>query len=216
MVEKMVEAFTPEMIAIVIVCLTALTIFHSLLALITLTSLLRAKKRLLNMGKIIHEMDEQHEALRETDEVMSYKLTKLLTAVDKIGSIECQLDGFDQKIAENQRQLTGHVSKLNEHDHVLTQVNQMIGKDTGGLAHAIQEIRRCKEEVQNLRTFQCTFEQIRDRILDALGAMSVNMSPRNTPSPEQKVFKEEAVITTEPRKNDLEELHQSRMHYHYP
>jgi predicted nuclease with TOPRIM domain len=212
---KMFERITPEMMTLAIAALAALTLFTFLMVLISIISLSRVKKRLFAIGKTVHNVEEQHEVLRQTDEMKSYKITNLLKAVDKIESIEHHLDELDKKIAGNQRQLTGHLSRLNEHDNVLTHVDQMIGEDTNGLAQAVQKIQTFNEQVQNLEKFQRTFEQIRGRILDVLGTMQVTMPTQDDQIPERKAFRDNILIPSDNTRSDIEDLYQSNT-YRYP
>lgn len=248
----MFERITPEIMTIAIAALAALSLFTFLMVLIKIISISRVKRRLLNIGRTILEVEEKHEGLRQTDQMLSDKVAHLAKAVekiepierrldefdhkiaeaanrigsmehrldgldqkiakaaDKIGSMEYHLDGLNHKIAEHQNQLIKLTSKLNEHDTLLAQAGQMIGKDAAGFARAIQQIHTFKEEFQNLKTFQSTFEQIRNRLLDILGAMQVKMPAQDTLASERKAFKEEALIPSEEKQTDPEDLYQSR------
>ena len=216
MVEKMDEMLTPEMISIVILCLTALTIFNSLLVLITITSLSRAKKRLLGIADKYSKLEEEQASVEQVKQTTSNNVVHLVDVDNKIQFIENRVQVLDNKIVENQNQLNGYESKFKEYDTLFGQAGQMMDKEAFDFKQTIQRIHALEGEFQNLKAFQHTFDQTRDRILDALDVTPVEMSPRKTPSPEQKVFKEEAVISTEPKKNDIEELYKSRMQYHYP
>jgi len=240
MVEKIVEMFTPEMIAIAILSLTALTVFTFLMVLITIVSLSRVKKDLLSVAERSAELEEKHAALQQVRQTMSNtvarltevddkiesierrsdefdnKIAGLAEAADKIGSIERHLNGFDHKIAENRNQLTGHESKLKEHDTLLGQAGQMMGKEAAGFNQAVQRIRILEEEFQGLKVFQRTFEQTRNRILNVLGATPGEMPPRNALTTEQKDPKGETVIQSEGKLPDTEGFDKSRMRYRYP
>jgi chromosome segregation ATPase len=211
----MFERITPEIMTLAIVALAALALFTFLMVLISIISLSRIKRRLFAIGKTIRGVEEQHEALRQTDEMISYKITNLLKAVDRIESIERKLDELDRKIAENQRQLTGHLSKLNEHDNVLTHVGQVIGEDTSGFAQAVQKIHTFNEQVQNLEKFQSTFEQVRGRILDVLSAMQVKMPTQDNRIPQRKALRDNTLIPSENTRTDIEDIYQSST-YRYP
>jgi len=240
MVEKIVEMFTPEMIAIAILSLTALTVFTFLMVLITIASLRRVKKHFLVIVEECVELKEKHAALQQVRQTMSNtvarltevddkiesierrsdefdnKIAGLAEAADKIGSIERHLNGFDHKIAENRNQLTGHESKLKEHDTLLGQAGQMMGKEAAGFNQAVQRIHILEEEFQGLKVFQHTFEQTRNRILNVLGATPGEMPPRNALTTEQKDPKGETVIQSEGKLPDTEGFDKSRMRYRYP
>ena len=212
----MVERFTPEIIAIAIVCLTALTLFTSFAVFKTRSLLSKAQKRLFTVAQKCLELEEELASVQQVRQMTSNNVAHLVEVDDNIRSIERRMDEFDHKIAENQNQLTGYESKLKEYDTLLGQAGQMMGKEASGLKQAIQRIRTLEEEFQDLKAFQRTFEQIRNRILNALGATLAGTHLRNPPSPEQKVFREEAVSPSELAKTDLEDLYKSRLYFYSP
>jgi chromosome segregation ATPase len=236
----MAEMTTPEIITIAIASLAALTF---LMLLITIASLSRVKKHLLAIAGRSIELEERHEALRQSShKIASNSTTGLAEAADKItsielrldgfddrilesqkignstevaqkiASIELRLDGFDNKIAESRNQLTGHESKLNEHDTLLGQAGQMIGKNALGFTQTIQRIQTLEDKVQDLKAFQSTFEQTRNRILDALGAKQAKIPAHNTLTVERKAPEQEAPIPSEERAPNTEGFHKSRLH----
>ena len=182
----MVEMFTPEMMAIAIAALVVLNLLTFLTVLIKIVSLSR---------------------------MMGNTVANLAEAIDRVESIERRLDGFGDEIAGNQNRLEGHGSKLNEHDTLLAQAGQMMGKEAAGFNQAIQRIHTLEDDIQGLKAFQRTFEQTRNRILDALGAMSVEIPPPNAQTTEQKDSKEETVIPSEEKILDTEDFHKSRMRH---
>ncbi|MFC1634043.1 hypothetical protein ACFL5Z_04315 [Planctomycetota bacterium] len=191
MVEKIVEMFTPEIIAIAIVSLTALFLFTFLMVIIKMASLSRTKKRLLKIEEQSDAFEEEHQALLKTRQLMGNTEANLAEAMERIGSIEHRLGGFDhriteaaentesierhldgfhRKITENHDQLTGLASKLKEHDAIIAEAGPMLGKEAAGFNQAVKRIHILEEAFQDLKAFQSHFEQIRNRILDAFGA----------------------------------------------
>jgi DNA repair ATPase RecN len=234
MAERIVEIFTPEMIAIAIVALTALTLLTFLMILTKMVSFSRIKKRLLKIEEQSVSIEEKHEALQRAKQLMGNTEANLAEALDRIGSIEHRLDGFDhrmteaaeniesierhldrfhRKITENHNQLTGQASKLNEHDTILAEVGQTMGKKAAGFNQAAQRIHTLEEEIQGLKSFQSAFEQIREQILDAFGATEAKRPAQNTQTTERKAFKEKALIPSEEKQSDTEDFYKSRMRY---
>ena len=122
---------------------------------------------------------------------------RLTEATDKIESIEGRLNECDKSIAKSHHQLAGHESKLKEHDTLFGQTGELMGKKAAGFNQAVQRIRILEEGFQGLKVFQRTFEQTRNRILNILGGVPVEMPPHNTPTTERKDSKEETVIPSE-------------------
>ncbi|MFC1636801.1 hypothetical protein ACFL5Z_18395 [Planctomycetota bacterium] len=213
MIEKMVEMFTPEMIAIAILALTVLTLFTSFMVLVTIVSVSRVKKHLLVIVEKSLELEEKHAVLQQARQMMSNNVARFTEDEDKIQSMERRLDEFDHTIAESQDQLTGYASKLNEHDTLLGQAGQMMGEEAAGFKQAVQRIQVLEEKFQGLKVFQRTFEQTRNRILNVLGGVPVEMPSQNSLTAEQKDSKEEAVIPSEEERPDTEDFQQSRMRY---
>ncbi|MFC1634467.1 hypothetical protein ACFL5Z_06455 [Planctomycetota bacterium] len=226
MVGKIVEMLTPEMIAIAIVSLTALTLLTFLMVLIKMVSLSRIKKRLLTIKEQSVALEEKHEALQRARQLMGNTEANLAEALERIGSIEHRLDGFDhriaeaaesiesierhldgfhQKITENHDQLKGQASKLNEHDALLGEAGQMMGTKTAGFNQAVQRIHILEREFQGLKAFQSAFGQIRDRILEAFGATQTELSTQNTLTTERKAFREETLIPSEEKQSNTED-----------
>jgi chromosome segregation ATPase len=238
---KIFEIITPEMVSFATVVLAMFTLFLLLMVLITIASLSRVKRRLLGMGEKLLELERKHTSLQQNSQMMSTHTASLSEAADKIESLEPRLksldnqiaglaqtadkltsidqrlDGIDQRIAQSQDQLTGHESKLNEHDTIIGQTGQLMGKNATVFSQAIQRIRTLEQEFQGLKVFQRTFEQIRHRILNALDAMPTETTerPQNMPTPEQKVFKEETDTPSGEKPTDLEDYYKSRTH-RYP
>lgn len=205
----MVERITPEiMVTMAIASLAALTF---LMVLMALASLSRVKRRLLHLGEKLLEVENQQAALQQVKQMMSNNIAGQAEATDKITSIERRLDGFEGRIAENRNQLTGHVSKLNEYDNLLGQTGQLMGKNAAGFNQAIQRIHTLEDDFQGIKAFQRTFEQTRNRILDALGAAPAKMLTHNPLPAERDPFKEEALISSEAERPDAENLR-----YRYP
>ena len=237
---KIFEMITPEMVTIATVALAALTLLLFLIVLISIASLSRVKKRLLAIGEKCVELEEKHTSLRQNSQMMSTHMNSLSEAADKIvsleshldsldsqiasvgnvaeklTSIEHQLDGLDQRIAQSHNQLKEHESKLNELDTFIGQTGQLIGKNAAGFSQAIQRFHTLEQEFQGLKAFQRSFEQIRHRILNALGATPVERPSQQTSNTEQKGLKEENVIPSEPKVPHTEDLYKSRMPYRYP
>lgn len=232
MFEKMVEMFTPEIMTIAITALVALTLLISLMVLIKIVSLSRVKKRLLIIEGKSLGLEETQAAFRQDRQRVNNTVANLTEAADKIESVERRLDEFDNKIAhlaevadkiesierhsdeldhkitENYNQLAGQESKLSEHDALLGQAGQMMGEKALDFKQAVQRIHSLEEEFQDIKGFKRAFEQTRNRILNVLGAMLVEMPPQNTPTTEQNNLKEE---TYEGKLPDAEDFHKSRM-----
>jgi chromosome segregation ATPase len=217
-------------IAIVIVSLAALTLFTFLMVLVTIASLSRAKKHLFVVAEENSELREKHAAFehvkhsvsnaiarlaeiddkietieRRSDEWDS-KILSLAETADKIESIRRRLNDCDSKIAESQNHLAEHKSKLNEHDTLLAQAGQMMGRESSDFNQTIQRVRLLEQDFQNLKGFQRTFEQTRDRILNALSAIPVRMPSQNTLTTEQKDIRRETVTPSEERQPDTEDF----------
>jgi chromosome segregation ATPase len=214
MIEKMVEMFTPEMTAIAIVILTVLTLFTSLMVLMTIVSLSRIKKHLLLIVEKSLELEEKNASLQHVRQMMSDSIARLTEAEYKIESIERRLDEFDKTIAENKTQFSEHASQLKEHDTLLGKAGQMMGKEAAGFNQAVKRIHGLEEEFQSLKMFQRTFEQTRNRILNALGAMPIEASSEGTRITEQKDSKE-TVVPSDSIIPEAGDFRKSRMS-HYP
>ncbi|MEJ2704299.1 MAG: hypothetical protein P8Z79_17830 [Sedimentisphaerales bacterium] len=159
----MVEWFTPEMLVIVLIVLTALTVLNSLILLLTIASLSRAKKRLLAVvGKCV-KLEAEQTFVQQARQSTSNNVAHLCDVDNKIQFIEHRMDAFDSRIAETQNQLVGFESKLREYDNLLGQAGQMMGKETAGFNQAVQRIRMLEEEFQGLRAFRHTFDETRSR-----------------------------------------------------
>ena len=130
---------------------------------------------------------------------------------EKIPALERGLTKADERIAESQKQLAGHASKLNDHAKLLGQAGQMIGQGTASLNQAVQRLHVLED---NLKVFQHTFERTRNRILNVIGAMLVEMPSENTLTAEQENTKEQTVTSSEPRVLNTEDFRESRMHLH--
>ena len=217
----MVDMFTPEVIAIVITALAALTLLTFLMLLIYIISQSKIKKRLLITEEKLLALEEKQAALRQDRQRVNSAVTNFAEAAQRTGSIEQRLDEIennnvrfaeatdkiesidrrlnecDKSIAKSHHQLAGHESKLKEHDTLFGQTGELMGKKAAGFNQAVQRIRILEEEFQGLKVFQRTFEQTRNRILNVLGGVPVETSPQNTPTTEQKDSKEETVIPPE-------------------
>jgi len=119
MVEKMVEIFTPEVIAITIAALAALTLLTFLMMLMNIVSLSRIKKRLFIIAEKSIALEEKQATFRQDAQMVNNTIANLAQTADKIGSIEHELDEFSQKIAESQNLLAGLESTLNGHESTL-------------------------------------------------------------------------------------------------
>lgn len=208
----MVERITPEMMTIAIAALAALTLLTFLMVLMTMSSLSRVKKRLLVIGKKALELEEQHEVVQQAGQKMSSHTAGLAEAADRIGSIERHLKGIDNVIAESQNQLIGHESRLNEHDALLGQDGRIRGKEATGFTQTIRQKYPLEEKFQDLSVFQHTFEQTRNRILDALDAMQAEMPPQSMRSPERKAFKEKTLFPSDEKRTAAEDFYQPRLY----
>ena len=212
MFEKMVEVFTPEMIAIAIVALAALTLLTLLVVLAKIVSLSRVKKRLLLIAEKSLALEEKQAALRQDRQRVNDTLADFAQAADKIGPIERRLDEFGHKITESQNLLAGHESKLKEHDVLLGQAGQMMGKEAAGFTQVIQRIRILEDEFLSLKVFQRTFELTRNQILNVLVGMPVNLPAQNMLPTDPKAFNEETLTPSDPKMSNPDDFHNSRMH----
>ena len=201
------ETIKPEMVAIITVVLVAGMLLTLMMVLITIASLSRAKKRLYIMSKRLHELEEKHASLKASTQTMGEQATGLVETVEKVASLESRLDECDKRTAENQHQIEGYVSKMIEHDTILGQAGQLLGKNAASFNQAIQRICTLEEEFQGLKAFRYTFEQIRNHILDALGARPAKM-PQNTTGQEQ--FKYESRAPSEEEMRDRNDFYKSQ------
>jgi len=139
-------------------------------------------------------------------------VASLAEVTDKITSIESRLDEFDNKIAESQHQLKGYVSKMDDHDTLLGQTFQMMGKNAANLTRAIKRLDTLEEKYQDLKTFQSAVEQTRSVILDAFGAIQTKMFPKDILTTERRNLQEEDRIPSREKLSDTEDIDKSRMH----
>ena len=236
----MAEMITPEIMAIAIAFLAVLTFLMLVITIASLSRV--KKHLLAVAGRTVELGERHEALRKSSHKIASNSTTGLAEAADKITSIELRLDGFDDKIVESQKiassteiaekiasierrldgfdnkiaasrnQLTGHESKLNEHETLLGQAGQMMGKNALGFTQTIQRIHALEDKVQDLKAFQSTFEQTRNRILDALGAKQAKIPAQNTLTTERKAPKQEVPIPSEERVADTEDFHRPRMH----
>jgi hypothetical protein len=83
--------------------------------------------------------------------------TGIAEATTKITTLESRQNEFESKIAENQNQLTGYMSKLKEYDKLIAQTGQHMGKEAAGYRKAIQRIHTLEEEFESLKVLHRTF-----------------------------------------------------------
>ena len=136
----------------------------------------------------------------------------LSEAADKITSIESRLDGFNTKISVSQNQLMGHDSKLNDHDTLLGQTCQMMGKNAANLTRTVKRIDALEEKYQNLKAFQSAVEQTRSLIIEAFGAIQTKMLPNDILTTKRKNLQDEARIASGEKVLDTEDFDISSMH----
>ena len=206
----MIEGITLEVMSIIaIASLAALTF---LMVLMTMSSLSKVKKRLLVIGKKALELEENHAVVQQAGQKISSNTAGLTEAADRIGSIERHLEGLDNVIAESQNQIMGHESRLNEHDALLGRDGRIRGKKAMGFTQTIRQKQPLEEKYQDLNVFQHTFEQTRNRILDALDAMQAEMPPQSMRDTERKAFKEQTLFPSEEKRTTAEDFYQSRLY----
>ena len=140
-------------------------------------------------------------------------MVRLDVVPEKITSIERRLDELDNSITECQNQLMDHASKMNEHGTLLGQAGQFIGKKAADFTRAIERMHILEGKFQDLKTFQDNFEQIRKRLVEALGAPPEKMHAQSTLTTEQQDLKEETAIPSDAKISDTKDFHKSRMHY---
>jgi chromosome segregation ATPase len=151
----MIEMFTPEVITITIVALTASILFMFLMVFITIASLFRVKKRLLVMGKKFLELEEHCASLQQNNQTINTHIARLdeaaekivalerrldnleihipalAEAISKIESIEHRLDGFDDKIPEATDKIESIEHRLEELDNKIVDCyNQLAGYES--------------------------------------------------------------------------------------
>ena len=117
----MPKTITPEMITIAIASLAALAF---LLTLITIVSLSRIRKRLLALEAKSLELEEKDE---------------LLNAADKITLFDSHLNMSRKIVSENQKQLKGHETKLNEHAAMFGKISQIMNQQAANLTQASEK-----------------------------------------------------------------------------
>ena len=149
-------------------------------------------------------LDELAQKIVESQNLFAGLESALRGHESALKGLESALRGHESTLNEHESTLKGHESaskghesKLKEHDILLGQAGQMMGKEAAGFSQVIQRIRILEEGFQGLKVFQRTFEQTRNRILNILGGVPVEMPPHNTPTTERKDSKEETVIPSE-------------------
>ncbi len=136
----------------------------------------------------------------------------LSEAADKIKSIESRLDGFNSKITVSQNQLMGHESKLNDHDTLLGQTCQMMGKNAANLTRTVKRIDALEEKYQDLKAFQSAVEQTRSLILEAFGAIQTKILPNDILTAKRNNLQDEARIASGEKLLETEDFDISSMH----
>lgn len=235
----MPEMTTLEIITIAIASLAALTFLMLLFTIASLSR--AKKHLLAMVGKSIELEGRHEALRQSSHKIASNSTTGLAEAAEKIASVELRLDGLDVRIAESQKignsteiaektaaierqldalgnkiaasrnLLTGHESKLNEHDTLLGQAGQMMGKNALTFTQMIQRIQALEDRDQDIKAFQSTFEQIRNRILDAFGAKQAGLPARNTLTVERKALGQETPTPSERKVADTDDFHRSRL-----
>jgi hypothetical protein len=135
----------------------------------------------------------------------------LLITIASLSRVKKRLSVMDNKFLELEEQ---HASKLKEHDTLLGQAGQTMGKEAADFNQMAQRIYVLEEEFQALKAFQSGFEQIRNQIVEAFGATQAKRPSQNTLTTERKAFKEETLIPSEGKLPDKEDLDKYWMHRH--
>jgi chromosome segregation ATPase len=156
------------------------------------------------------KLNEHASMFGKVSQMTVQHVANLTETSDKIKSIDSCLDGFDNKIAENKNQLTEYITKLNDHDTLLGQTFQMMGKNAANLTQVIKRIDNLEEKYQDLKAFQKTVEQTRSVILDAFNAIQTNMLPKDILTTERRSLQETRIPSGE-KLSDTEDIDKSRM-----
>ena len=157
MLEKMVEILTPEIMAIAITSLAAITLLTLFILFIKTLSLSKTKKRLSVMGDELIALKKCCASLQQNNQTINTLTVRLDEAADKIAAIEPRLNNLEHQISSFTERAEKIVSILKEYDTPLGEVGQMVGKEATAFNRAVQLIQNVEEKFQDLQAFQRTF-----------------------------------------------------------
>lgn len=138
-------------------------------------------------------------------------VANLAETTDKITSIESRLDEFDNRNDVSQNQLREYISKLNDHDTLLGQTFQMMGKNAANITQVIKRMDNIEEKYRDFKTFQNAVEHTRSIILDAFNAIQTKMLPNDILKTERRNLQETQIPSGE-KLSGTEGANKSRMH----